>query len=144
MGNSYKISLFFLSGVLCFYVNGQILLPVHKTEKEIVLELFRLRNEHKADSAALYFADTVQVYMKYLRNVPKSRIAEADKEFWKQHPRNRFEITAPILLNLKNGIVIATIFGNEYLDGNSYVKERIEIRFNRQKKIYYYRGFLVR
>jgi hypothetical protein len=125
-------------------VKGQIFSPVHKTEKEIVLELFRLRNEHKADSAALYFADTVLVYMKYLRNVPRSSIAETDKQFWKQHPRNRFEITAPVLVNSKNGIVIATIFGKEYLDGTSYIKERIEIRFNRRQKIYYYRGFLVR
>ena len=119
----------------------QLNLP-QKTELEIVHDLFRLRNEHKADSAALYFADTVAVYMKYLRDVPKQKITQSDKQFWKAHPLNKFEITAPIKIVSSGGITIATIYGKEYLDGTSFQKERIEIRFNQLKKIYYYRGFL--
>ena len=119
----------------------QLNLP-QKTELEIVHDLFRLRNEHKADSAALYFADTVAVYMKYLRNVPKQKITQSDKQFLKAHPLNKFEITAPIKIVSSGGITIATIYGKEYLDGTSFQKERIEIRFNQLKKIYYYRGFL--
>lgn len=114
---------------------------MQKTEKEIVYDLFRLRNEHKADSAEMYFADTVEVYMKYLRNVPKQTITKNDKQFWKQHPGNRFEITEPVQVTVKAGTVTAIIIGKEYLDGTSWQKEKIEIRFNREKKIYYYRGF---
>ena len=69
--------------------------PEYKQERveiKLVNELFRLRNEHKADSAELYFADTVQVYMKYMRNVPKKKITQSDKSFWKAHPKNKFEI----------------------------------------------------
>lgn len=144
MHRTIKTAAFLVVASFCLYSNGQIPVPVHKTEKEIILELFRLRNEHKADSAALYFADTVKVYMKYLRNVPKSRIAESDKQFWKQHPRNRFEITAPVQLNTKKGVVVAIIFGKEYLDGKSFINERIEIRFNKRQKIFFYRGFIVK
>lgn len=114
-----------------------------RTELEIVHDLFRLRNEHKADSAEKYFADTVAVYMKFLRNVPKQKVTQSDKQFWKTHPQNKFEITAPVKIVSSGGITIATIYGKEYLDGMSFQKERIEIRFNRQKKIYYYRGYLL-
>ncbi|HPG11460.1 MAG TPA: hypothetical protein PLU37_08025, partial [Chitinophagaceae bacterium] len=99
----------------------QLNLP-QKTELEIVHDLFRLRNEHKADSAALYFADTVAVYMKYLRDVPKQKITQSDKQFWKAHPLNKFEITAPIKIVSSGGITIATIYGKEYLDGTSFQK----------------------
>lgn len=114
-----------------------------RTELEIVHDLFRLRNEHKADSAEKYFADTVAVYMKFLRNVPKQKVTQSDKQFWKAHPQNKFEITAPVKIVSSGSITIATIYGKEYLDGMSFQKERIEIRFNRQKKIYYYRGYLL-
>lgn len=117
---------------------------VQWTEREIVYDLFRLRNEHKADSAELYFADTVQVYMKYLRNVPKRKITQSDKQFWKDHPKNRFEMTAPVQISTKAGITTAIVYGREYLDGTTFQNERIEIRFNRHKKIYYYRGFRVK
>lgn len=50
-------------------------------EIKIVHKLFRLRNEHKADSAEQYFADTVLVYMKYLRNVSKKRSRRATEAF---------------------------------------------------------------
>lgn len=113
-------------------------------EKAIVYDLFRLRNEHKADSAVLYFADRVQVYMKYLRNVSRQQVAASDRTFWKAHPNNKFEITAPVEVYRKDGFVQAIIFGKEYLDGTSFVRERIEIRFNSQRKIYYYRGFNIR
>ena len=112
-----------------------------RTEIKIVHELFRLRNEHKADSAEQYFADTILVYMKYLRNVPKKKITQSDKSFWKTHPGNKFEITAPIQLTLKGGRTTAIVIGKEYLDGNSYQYERIEITFDRDKKINSFRGF---
>ncbi|MBK8952905.1 MAG: hypothetical protein IPM85_12100 [Chitinophagaceae bacterium] len=110
------------------------------TEREIVYDLFRLRNEHKADSAEGYLADTVQVYMKNLRNVPRRIVTMSDKTFWKAHPGNRFEITVPVQLTTKAGITTAIVVGKEYLDGTTFQYERIEIRFNRSKKIYYYRG----
>lgn len=110
-------------------------------EIEIVQELFRLRNEHKADSAELFFADTVKVYMKYLRYVPKQLITRSDKTFWKAHPNNKFEMTAPIEIITTESGTTAIVKGKEYLDGTSYTYERIEIRFDRNKKIYWYRGF---
>jgi hypothetical protein len=111
-------------------------------ELQLVQDLFRLRNEHKADSAELLFADTVQVYMKNLRNIPRRTITRADKQFWKAHPKNKFEIMAPIqVMTRAGGITTAIIYGKEYLDGQSFQYEKIEIRFNRHKKIYYYRGF---
>lgn len=118
--------------------------PVQPAEREMVYELFRLRNEHKADSAELYFADTVQVYMKYLRNVPRRKITQSDKQFWKTHPGNRFEMTAPVQVSSKGGITTAIVVGKEYLDGTAFQYERIEIRFNRSKKIFYYRGYRAR
>lgn len=111
-----------------------------RDEIRIVNHLFRLRNEHKADSAELYFADTVRVYMKYLRNVPRKIITQSDKSFWRNHPKNRFEITVPVQIKKLGGITIATITGKEYLDGSSFQLERIEIKFDRNKKIFSYRG----
>ncbi|MBL7732914.1 MAG: hypothetical protein JNM88_17205 [Chitinophagaceae bacterium] len=110
-------------------------------EITIIKTLVRLRNEHKADSAGLYFADTVVRYMKYLRNVPRSKIVASDKAFWKAHPGNRFEITGPVNILLRNGQTVGIITGKEYLDGTSYKRERIEIIFNKNKKIISYRGF---
>ncbi|MCY7311499.1 MAG: hypothetical protein LH619_12030, partial [Chitinophagaceae bacterium] len=78
-----------------------------KAEMKIVYELFRLRNEHKADSAEQYYADTVRVYMKYLRNIPRKLITRSDKSFWKAHPKNKFEITAPVQIARVAGITIA-------------------------------------
>lgn len=115
-----------------------------QTEEAIVLDLFRLRNEHKADSAERYFADTVKVYMKYLRNVPKRLITKSDKAFWKAHPRNRFEITAPVQIIRNQAGCTAVITGKEFLDGTSFRYERIEIRFNRNRKIDSYRGFNIK
>jgi len=110
-------------------------------ELKIVQDLFRLRTEHKADSAELYFADTVRVYMKYLRNIPRSTITKSDKAFWKAHPGNKFEMTAPVQISNKNGITTAIIIGKEYLDGVTFKNEKIEIKFDRNKKIFSYRGF---
>ncbi len=121
--------------------------PEYKQERveiKLVNELFRLRNEHKADSAELYFADTVQVYMKYMRNVPKKKITQSDESFWKAHPKNKFEITEPIRLSDQSGITTATIIGKEYLDGKEFKYERIEIKFNQNKKIISYRGFNIK
>jgi len=112
-----------------------------KTEIKIVHELFRLRNEHKADSAEQYYADTVRVYMKYLRNVPRKMITQSDKNFWKAHPKNKFEITAPVQITVLAGITTATIIGKEYLDGAAFQYEKIEIKFDRNKKINSFRGF---
>jgi len=113
-------------------------------EKKIVQDLFRLRNEHKADSAEQYFADTVLVYMKYLRNVPRKTITKSDRSFWKAHPKNKFEITAPVQVTTRNGITTAIVLGKEYLDGVNFQYEKIEIKFNRDKKIISYRGFNTR
>lgn len=134
-----RILLLFLVSGLCRQVAAQTM-----DAKAIVLDLFRLRNEHKADSAERYFADTVKVYMKTLRNVPKSAITKSDKQFWKQHPRNKFEITSPLGMSTVGGITTIILYGKEYTDGTSFVKEKIEIRLNRQNKIFYYRGFLVK
>ena len=112
-----------------------------RPEIKIVHELFRLRNEHKADSAEQYYADTVQVYMKYLRNVPKQTITRLDNSFFQSHPKNKFEITTPVKLSTKGGITIATIIGKEYLDGTTFQYERIEIKFDRNWKINYFRAF---
>jgi len=119
-------------------------LPEIKQEREeikIVNELFRLRNEHKADSAEQYFADTVLLYMKYLRNVPKKEITKADKIFWKAHPKNRFEITTPVQITTVEDITTAIVTGKEYLDGTTFQYERIEIKFDRNNKITHFRGF---
>ncbi len=118
--------------------------PQQKQESEeirIVQELFRLRNEHKADSAEQYYADTVLIYMKYLRNISRKIITQSDKSFWKAHPKNKFEITAPIQITVVAGITTATVFGKEYLDGTSFQNEKIEIKFDRHKKINSFRGF---
>jgi mevalonate kinase len=112
-----------------------------RPEEEIVRDLFRLRNEHKADSAEQYFADTVKVYMKYLKNVPKKKITQSDKSFWKAHPKNKFEITEPIRITYGAGSSTAIIIGKEYLDGLSFQYEKIEIVFDRNKKIISFRGF---
>ncbi len=110
-------------------------------EIKIVNELFRLRNEHKADSAEQYFADTVLVYMKYLRNVPKKMIMQSDKNFWKAHPKNKFEITAPVKITTRGNSITAIVIGKEYLNGRDFQYERIEIQFDRNKKINSFRGY---
>ncbi len=118
--------------------------PVQKkqtTEIKIVHELFRLRNEYKADSAEQYYADTVRVYMKSLRNVSRKNITQSDKSFWKSHPKNKFEITAPVQITVVAGFTTATIIGKEYLDGSTFKYEKIEIKFDRDKKIYSFRAF---
>jgi len=112
-----------------------------RTEITIVRELFRLRNEHKADSAEQYFADTVKVYMKYLRNVPKETITKLDRQFFKAHPKNKFEITAPLQIADAAGVATVTVYGKEYLDGTSFQYERIVIKFDCHKRINYFRGF---
>ncbi|HWR33676.1 MAG TPA: hypothetical protein VN451_09125 [Chitinophagaceae bacterium] len=111
-----------------------------REEIKIVHELFRLRNEHKADSAEQYYADTVRVYMKYLKNVSKKIITRSDKNFWMAHPKNKFEITAPVQITDVACITTATIIGKEYLDGTTFQYEKIEIKFDRNKKINYFRG----
>lgn len=112
-----------------------------RREIKIVQELFRLRNEHKADSVEQYYADTVLVYMKYLKNIPRKIITQSDKNFWRSHPQNKFEITAPVQLTNVRGVSTATIIGKEYLDGKTFKYEKIEIRFNKDRKIYSFRGF---
>ena len=112
-----------------------------RAELKIVRDLFRLRNEHKADSAEQYYADTVVVYMKYLRNIPRKKITQSDKTFWKAHSKNKFEMTAPLQIRDAAGITTVTVIGKEYLDGTTFKYEKIEIKFDRNKKIYSYRGF---
>jgi hypothetical protein len=129
---------------IVFVIFHTMSLSAQKKENEtvkIVQELFRLRNEHKADLAEQYYADIVKVYMKYLRNIPRRTITQSDKKFWKAHPNNRFEITAPVQITVVAGNTIAIIFGKEYLDGTSFKSEKIEIKFDRNRKIYSYRGF---
>lgn len=110
-------------------------------ELRLVQEVFRLRNEHKADSLEAFYADTVKVYMKYLRNIPRKIVTKSDKAFWKAHPRNKFEMTEPVQLSRQGSTVVATIYGKEYLDGTSFKYEKIELKFDRNRKIYSYRGF---
>lgn len=137
-------NLFYLLATWFSFGNIQMPSQQERVEIRIVHDLFRLRNEHKADSAERYFADTVQVYMKYMRNVPRQKITQSDKSFWKAHPKNRFEMTEPVKITDKAGITTATIIGKEYLDGTDYKYERIEIKFNRNKKIFSYRGFNIK
>lgn len=132
------INLFYLLAAVV--INGNNVPQQHPAERQ-VLELFRLRNEHKADSAERFYADTVKVYMKFLRNIPRRVITKSDKAFWKTHPRNKFEITGPLKVTETGEGTTVTFTGNEYLDGTAYLPERIEIRFNKAGKIYYYRGF---
>jgi len=134
----YLLATFFSPGDLSAEYNQE------GVEIRLLNELFRLRNEHKADSAELYFADTVQVYMKYMRNVPREKITQSDKDFWKAHPKNKFEMSEPVRLSDKSGITTATIIGKEYLNGKDFKYERIEIMFNRNKKIISYRGFNIK
>jgi hypothetical protein len=116
--------------------------PVQERDEiKIVNELFRLRNEHKADSAEQFFADTVLVYMKYLKNVSRKTITQSDKNFWEAHPNNKFEMTAPVQIKSKAGIISAVVIGKEYLDGTAFKYERIELKFDRNKKIISFRGF---
>lgn len=117
-------------------------LPAQEQEEvSLIRTLYRLRNEHKADSAGMFFADTVVRYMKYLKNVPRSAVVASDKAFWKAHPGNRFEITGPVSIEQRNGQTVGVLTGKEYLDGSSFRRERIEIIFNRNKKIISFRGF---
>lgn len=134
----YIVMTCFMTGAIPTETNQE------RPEVKLVAELFRLRNEHKADSAEHFYADTVLVYMKYLRNIPKSKITQSDKNFWKAHPNNKFEMTDPIKITVVNGITTATIIGKEYLDGKSFQKERIVLKFDRNQKINYYRGFSVK
>ena len=99
--------------------SGQYNNNQQRPEIKLVQELFRLRNEHKADSAEHYFADTVQVYMKYLRNISRKKITQADKIFWQAHPKNKFEITGPLHISDNRGITTVTITGKEYLNGTN-------------------------
>ena len=132
----------FILYIILACITDTTLKPVQeRPEIKIVQELFRLRNEHKADSAEQYYADTVRVYMKYLRNVPKKKITQSDKSFWKAHPKNKFEMTAPVQIMVVAGITTATIIGKEYLDGTAFQYEKVEIKFDRNKKIYSYRAF---
>ena len=112
-----------------------------RTEIKIVHELFRLRNEHKADSAEIMYADTVLVYMKYLRNIPRKVITKSDKSFWKAHPKNKFEMNAPVQITTTGGITTAIFIGKEFLDGIDFIYERIEIKFDQNMKINYFRAF---
>jgi len=132
---------FILYTILAIVTAGAVQPEQDRTEIKIVQELFRLRNEHKADSAEQYFSDTVRVYMKYLRNVRKEMITSSDKSFWKAHPKNKFEITDPLQIKDIAGIATVTIIGKEYLDGTTFQYERIEIRFDQNKKINYFRAF---
>ncbi len=133
----------FILYVLLAFVTAVTLQPGQEREEiKIVQELFRLRNEHKADSAEQYYADTVLVYMKYLRNIPRKTITQSDKAFWKAHPKNKFKIIAPLQIKDVGGITIVTISGKEYLDGTSSQYERIEIKFNGEKRINYFRAVM--
>lgn len=133
--------IFILFVIVCF---GSMHAKAQREELEIIQELFRLRNEHKADSVEKLYSDTVLIYMKFLKNIPRKKITQVDKLFWKMHPANKFEITGPVQIKTIKGIVTAVIFGKEYLDGISFKKERIEITFDRNKKINSFRGFSVK
>jgi hypothetical protein len=115
--------------------------PIQEREElKIVHELFRLRNQGKPDSCEQLYSDTVKVYMRYLRNVPKQTITRLDRQFFKAHPKNKFEIIKPVEIIVKDGTTCAIIVGKEYLDGTSFKYERIELRFDSKKKINYFRA----
>ncbi len=133
---------FFLNIILSYAAVLQQ--PSPQQEIKIIHELFRLRNEHKVDSAEMLYADTVLVYMKTLRNISRKKITELDREFWKRHPKYYFEITQPVKVSDKNGTATAIIFGKEFLDGKSFIKERIEIKFDRNRKINFFRGYIIK
>jgi hypothetical protein len=144
------MKIFFMTFILFILLTGfaenvpEKEMKQERVEVRIVNELFRLRNEHKTDSAELLYADTVLVYMKYLRNIPRKVITKSDKGFWKAHPKNKFEIIKPVQVTDVKGIPTAIIIGKEYLDGKDFIYERIEIKFDRNKKINYFRGYKIK
>lgn len=127
--------------LIIFFTCGH---PPQQEEIKIVENLLRLRNEHKADSAENLYADNVLVYMKYLRNVSKKKITQNDKIFWKSYPKYRFEITSAIQVHKVKGMTTAIVYGNEFLDGVTIKKEKLEIKFDPYKKINYFRAYIVR
>ena len=50
-------------------------------------------------------------------------------------------MTAPVQIITKGGIATAIVIGKEYLDGTAFQYERIELKFDKNKKIIFYRGF---
>jgi hypothetical protein len=50
-------------------------------------------------------------------------------------------MTAPVQITTRAGITTAIVIGKEWLDGISFQYEKIEIKFDRNKKINSFRGF---
>lgn len=61
-----------------------------------VIEYIRLRNEHKADSMELFYADTLARYFKNIKNSSKSDATQSDKRYWRSFPNDEYVITGPV------------------------------------------------
>ena len=113
--------LFFLLSVV---IAGELKMPRQdKAELQIVHELFGPKSPFGS------------------ADVPRKIITKSDKSFWKAHPKNKFEMIKPIEIMTTAGITMAIVIGKEYLDGASFKYEKIEIKFDRNKKIFSFRGF---
>jgi hypothetical protein len=107
----------------------------------IVTELFRLRNEHKADSIELLYSDTVKSYFKNLKNVSKNIITKSDKQYWTKYKSDNFNITDPIQIVIDSLGDKAIVKGRQCYDEKRCYDEIVEIGFDLTKKINYVRAF---
>ena len=107
----------------------------------IVTGLFRLRNEHKADSIEKLYSDTLLTYFKYLKNISKKEVTKSDKHYWATITKDKFIITEPVQIISDSSQTKAIIIGKQYQDGKVFLNERVEIQFDSNKKINSIRGF---
>lgn len=107
----------------------------------LVKKLFLYRNNHNAEDVETLLADTLEVYMKYFRNISKKEVTKSDKRYWAKFREDNFEITEPIQLLEQTGGTKAIVVGKQTNRSGASSKERIEIIFDANKKIKSIRGF---
>lgn len=107
----------------------------------IITKYFRFRNEHKADSTELLYADTVISYFKNLKNISKTTITASDKQYWAKYKADNFFITDPIQIILNSIGNRAIVKGRQCFDEKKCFDEFIEIHFDTDNKINYVRAF---
>jgi len=107
----------------------------------IVTKLFRLRNEHKADSIELLYSDTVKSYLKNLKNISKNIITKSDKHYWAKYKSDNFIITDPIQIIMNSLGDKAIVKGRQCYDEKRCYDEIVEIGFDSTRKINYVRAF---
>jgi hypothetical protein len=107
----------------------------------IVTELFRLRNEHKADTIEKLYSDTLLTYFKYFKNVSKKEVTKSDKHYWATFSKDKFIFTEPVQIILDSSQTKAVVIGKQYQDGTNFLNERVEIQFDKHRKINSVRAF---